>query len=242
MPIDRTSPVPLYHQLKQILQAQIDGAVWKPGDLIPGEQELQERHGLSRTTVRLALGELVTEGRLVRQRGRGTFVAQPKVSHDPARGVRLTDYIRGQGLEPGWRVLGCSWVDGDKTVCAALRLAAGTRVRRIELLLLADAEPIGHHVAYLPPHVGAALPDELDDDALLARLRALFDDNDANVARTVEAISAEPIHLTHLHVTPRHPILLLTMVYADADDQPVGLLCAAFRGDRFKYEISSRRS
>src|SRR5690606_14843251 len=80
--LQRSSPVPLYQQLKLLLADRIQRGVWKPGELIPGEHELQAIHRLSRTTVRQALQELEREGYVTRHRGRGTFVAQPGAVHD----------------------------------------------------------------------------------------------------------------------------------------------------------------
>ena len=70
----RTKKQPLYDQLVDILTEKIEQE-YRPGDLMPSERELSERYGLSRTTVRLALQELEQLGMVVRQHGRGTFVA-----------------------------------------------------------------------------------------------------------------------------------------------------------------------
>jgi len=125
--IDRTSPLPLYHQLKTILDQKIEQDEWSTGDMIPSELELQESYGLSRTTVRLALGEMVNEGRLVRQRGRGTFVSQPKLSHDPASGIPLSEYIVELGMDAQWQVLGRDWKIPTEAVQQALALPPGVR-------------------------------------------------------------------------------------------------------------------
>ena len=60
--IDRASSIPLYVQLRDALQEQIDRAVWVPGDQLPGDQELCEVFGVSRTVVRQALQELSFRG------------------------------------------------------------------------------------------------------------------------------------------------------------------------------------
>ena len=85
--LERSSPLPLYHQLKEILSTKIRRGEWKAGDLIPGEQELQSTYALSRTTARQALRELELDGVLTRHRGRGTFVARPKLVCDTGSAV-----------------------------------------------------------------------------------------------------------------------------------------------------------
>jgi len=76
MTIDRRSPIPLYYQLKTVIQDQIEGGMWRPGDRIPTEAELCEMYGISRAPVRQALAELVRDGVIVRRPGRGTFVSE----------------------------------------------------------------------------------------------------------------------------------------------------------------------
>jgi GntR family transcriptional regulator len=78
--IDRTSSIPLYVQLRDALQGHIESGAWEPGDQLPGDQELCEVYGVSRTVVRQALQELSFQGSIIRHRGRGTFVAEPKIS------------------------------------------------------------------------------------------------------------------------------------------------------------------
>ena len=74
---DPNSFVPLYIQIAQILRENIRDAVYKPGDKLPSEKELEQRYGISRITAMSALEELVNERLAYRERGRGTFVAKP---------------------------------------------------------------------------------------------------------------------------------------------------------------------
>ena len=78
--IDKNSPLPYYIQLKEILKGYIENGDWKTGSQIPSEPDLCEIFDISRTVVRQALKELTYEGLLVREKGRGTFVAEPKIS------------------------------------------------------------------------------------------------------------------------------------------------------------------
>ncbi len=73
--IDRTSPVPIYHQLKMLIRERIEGGVWGPGARIPTERELCHMYSISRSPVRQALNQLAREDVLIRRPGLGTFVA-----------------------------------------------------------------------------------------------------------------------------------------------------------------------
>ena len=80
--VDRSSPLPIYYQLKVLIQDQINSGLWRPGDRIPTEGELCQTHGISRSPVRQALSELAREGVLVRRPGLGTFVTDNVTVND----------------------------------------------------------------------------------------------------------------------------------------------------------------
>src|SRR3989304_5968272 len=111
--IGGNSPLPFYVQLKSALEQHIERGGWQAGDRIPGEPELCRLFGISRTVVRPALNEMVYLGLLIRQKGRGTFVAQPKLSSrglvqsldgfykDMAdRGLRVVNQVLEQAMLP----------------------------------------------------------------------------------------------------------------------------------------------
>jgi ABC-type glycerol-3-phosphate transport system substrate-binding protein len=78
--IDKSVPIPLYYQLKQMIKRKIENGEFKPGDRLPTEQELCEMFSISRTPVRQALTELTYEGILYRRPGLGTFVSDFSLS------------------------------------------------------------------------------------------------------------------------------------------------------------------
>jgi len=87
--IYRNSKLPLYQQLYEILRSKITRREWQPGDMIPPESEMVNQYQVSRITVRQVLDMLVQEGLIYRERGRGTFVALPRVDsaqHAPGFG------------------------------------------------------------------------------------------------------------------------------------------------------------
>lgn len=75
--INRDVPIPYYYQLEGLLREQLRHGRWTPGEQVPSEKQLCEIYSVSRTTVRQAIGHLVTEGLLYHVKGRGTFVRKP---------------------------------------------------------------------------------------------------------------------------------------------------------------------
>lgn len=96
--LDRTSFVPLYYQLQEVLKERIESGHWKPDDALPSEFELAERFGVSRVVVRQALAILEDDRQIVRVKGRGTFVAQAKLDARAGGLARLLATPRPVGV------------------------------------------------------------------------------------------------------------------------------------------------
>jgi GntR family transcriptional regulator len=147
--IDPDSPVPKYFQLREILLDLIDSDELSIGAAIPSERELCQRFGLSRMTVRQAVDHLVSEGRLHRVPGKGTFVARPKIE----LALQLTSFsddMRARGMEPGSRDLDRRVVRASAHLAKELGIQPGEEVHFIERLRTADGEPLSIERAHIP--------------------------------------------------------------------------------------------
>jgi GntR family transcriptional regulator len=164
--IDPTSPVPKYFQLREILLDLIEDDELPVDAPIPSERELCQRFGLSRMTVRQAVDHLVTEGRLYRVPGKGTFVARPKIEM-PLRLVSFTEDMRARGLEPGARDLDRRTTPANAHLARVFDVPPGTDVHVIERLRTADGEPMAVERSHIPLTVAPGLPDTPLSDASL---------------------------------------------------------------------------
>ena len=136
--IDRNSPVPLYYQLKQIIADNLDKGIWKPGDLVPSEQELQNTYGVSRITVRQAFSELTHEGRFERHRGQGTFVANKPIVHNPSKRISISELMHQQGIAPEWHIRQRDFVTPLPNIQEQLGIRSNSKVYFVDFLLYAD--------------------------------------------------------------------------------------------------------
>jgi GntR family transcriptional regulator len=119
-PIDKENPIPYYIQLKQSLSEKIERGEWKPGEQLPSEPELCQVFDVSRTVIRQALQEMAYEGLVVRKKGKGSFVAEPKISENLAQ--KLTGFYQDQaerGHPPVSHVLKQSVVPASPRVAAS---------------------------------------------------------------------------------------------------------------------------
>ena len=236
--IERGSPLPLYHQLKEILATQIRAGEWKAGDLIPGEQELQSTYALSRTTVRQALRELELDGLLTRHRGRGTFVSRPKLTHDadPARG--LPHAASERGVQASWRVLDAAWVPAADDVAARLKVSPGDSVHRLRRIRLVDGEPIGHHVAFVPAVFREFIqPSAFTRGSSLAYLETHVALRGSTVDRLLEANAATDEDVDLLALGDGEPVLSIRRLVVSRGGVPMEDCRSTYRGDRFQYHF-----
>ena len=152
MPIlERSNPLPLYYQLKEVLKQQIRAGHLAPHTAIPSEPELVTQYHVSRATVRQALTELVHEGLLYRQHGRGTFVCEPRVQQQTVSELTsLSEELRRRGKNPGGMLFVSELVRGSQIVRTQLRLTDEEQVVRLERLRTADDVPVAYEVDYLP--------------------------------------------------------------------------------------------
>jgi GntR family transcriptional regulator len=165
--LDRTSPVPLYVQVAQGLQAAIEDGTLRPGSRLDNEIQLAGELGLSRPTMRRAMEYLVDQGLIIRRRGAGTTIVQPKVRR-PLQLSSLYDDLQTGGQQPTTTVLSLDLVPAPPDVGRALALEAGAQVHRVVRLRCAGGHPIARMTNYLPTTLAGLGAGELTVAALEA--------------------------------------------------------------------------
>src|SRR5881275_1040623 len=152
--VDRSSPVPLYYQVAQALQRAIEGGRLAPGLRLDNEIQLADDLGLSRPTMRRAMEYLVEQGLIIRRRGVGTTIVQPRVRR-PRQLTSLYDDLEVAGLQPSTAVLSLGIAPAPPEAAERLGVAAATPVHTVVRLRSARGRPLAHLVNYLP----TTLPD-----------------------------------------------------------------------------------
>jgi GntR family transcriptional regulator len=231
----RSSKVPLYQQLYQAFRGDILAGTWKPGDMLPPESELVRQHEVSTVTIRQALDMLHKEGLIFRQRGRGTYVAHPRLDQNLTRIVSFTQDMPTRGFRPTSQVLGSSLILASAEIAEKLQIEPGTELARLERLRLADDEPMGIEESHL---IHRYCPGILGkhDYARYSLREALERDYGIRTARatqTIRAISA-PARLSHaLALRAKAALLFIERITYSQEDIPVEFLRIYYRGDRY---------
>ena len=205
------------------------------GAMLPAERELAERFGVSRITLRQAVGELVLEGRLIRRQGSGTFVSPPKL----VQRLSLASYaegMRSHGIVPGRNLINAERLSADPGLARELRIEPGDSVVHLERVVTADGDRVGLESCYLP---AVRFPDLIERFDPATSLYAFLSEQCgvvfAAAEERLETVLATPREALLIGTNPALPMLLLHRVSYDPDGRPVERVRSLYRGDRFSF-------
>jgi DNA-binding GntR family transcriptional regulator len=234
--LDRTSPVPLYFQVASQLQRLIESGEMPVGGRLANEVELAERLGVSRPTMRKAIAYLVERGMLVRKRGVGTQIVQPKVRR-PVELSSLYDDLAKSGQAPSTVVKLLEVRAAPDHVAAALGVPAGIEVTWIERLRHAGGEPLAIMHNAVPVDVLRPTVADLERQGLYELLRAA-----GHVPRTahqtVGARAATAAEARLLGEPRGAAMLTMTRTAWDEAGRAVEYGSHVYRASRYSVELS----
>lgn len=231
------SPVPLYVQIKEHIRRNIQSGVFEVNERIPSERQLAEQFSVNRLTVSKAISELVQEGLVYTQVGKGTYVSPTKIDQKLQSLTSFTQDMTGRGKLASSRVLYHGIEPASEDVAKALSILPGAEVIVLHRVRLADEQLIALERSHI---IHALCPDLLTDRdfSQLSLYRVLREDYGIHLTyahQTIEASIAEQDEIEALKADPCTPILRITRVTFDGSDQPVEYVHSSYRGDRYKF-------
>ncbi|MCW2919098.1 MAG: Transcriptional regulator, GntR family [Actinomycetia bacterium] len=217
----------------------IGSGTLKPGQRLGGERELAVELGVSRSTLRNALGLLEQTGavRRVPGRGGGTFVGNAKVERDLSKVMGVPALLREQGFTAGSRVVGVGIVNSDNVTAAALELKQGELVVEIVRIRLADGSPISLEHARFPAVMFPGLPELPLGGSLYELLESRYGVTAAEAIERIEAVAAGPDEAEVLDIEPKSPLLSITRTTKDPAGVPFEFSHDLFRSDRTRILV-----
>jgi GntR family transcriptional regulator len=237
--LDRQSPVPLYRQMRDTLWQWIESGVYKPGDILPPEAELEAQFEVSRITVRQAIAELVQEGLLERERGKGTFVREPKITQNLNQISSWAETILAMGMIA--RTVECliEEVPPPSWVKRLIPVGVEENVTRIYRLRYANDEPICIMTNYiLSDYVPGLVQEGLISESLYDTLEHKYHLLLGHAVETVEAKVADKKTAEKLQTYEGAPLLVVTRVTYDQNDLPFEVVTVVSRGDKYQYSAT----
>ena len=239
------SRLPLWVQITQRLRAAIGRGEFAPGRVLPSETELNQVFGVSRATSRAALNELEREGLIVRRAGKGSIVLRPKVDQPAEEMGGFSEDMRRRGLRPSYRTLEVGKVPVGIQVAEALEIRSETRAFRSRRLLLAEDEPMGLAISWIPPRllreIATPTAEELSQGSLYEWMFRHCGTRLVRAHQYIEAAAAEPEMAALLGIPSAAPLLIARRQSFDETGKPAEYSVLHFRSDRYRFELKVTR-
>jgi len=237
--LDKNSPIPLYYQLRALLERQIHAGTWKPNDRIPPEDELALRYGVSKITVREALKLLSAAGLVRREQGRGTFVNAPRLTQGPRALTCFTGEMKQSGLRAYSRVLEASVISCGADLAAHLRIQSGEQVFCLKRVRYANDEAMGIQTACLPLNLVPGIQaEDFTTGSLYQVVQRRYGLKPAGARETHFAVALEADDARELGVKAGAPALAAERLTVLADGRPLEYVVSIMRGDRYRIILN----
>lgn len=240
--LDKNTPVPLYFQLEKLIVEEIENGAYPVGSMIPTEKELSQIFGISRTTVRQAIADLVRKEKLYRIKSKGTFVARPKISQGFIQSIQSFDEdVRSGGRSPSTQVLALRALelkeaDLPREVAAQMGVIPGERVIYLYRRRCADGEPIVRVETYLPYEVcGFTLEHDFTKESLYQVLSEREETDVTHITRVCEARVATAEDVSVLNMKRGRPIHYFVSMGRNREGQLIEYSIARYRGDQSRF-------
>ncbi|HDR9768175.1 TPA: GntR family transcriptional regulator [Burkholderia cepacia ATCC 25416] len=232
------SAAPLYVQIKDTLRARILDGTYAPHSRMPSEHELCAAFGVSRITVRQALGDLQKEGLLFKLHGKGTFVSKPKAFQNVTSLQGFAEAMSSMGYEIVNQVRSVRTVKADRHLATKLNVPEGAPLVEIHRVRLLNREPVSLEQTWVPEALGKRLA----GTDLATRDIFLVLENDCGIPLghadvSIDAILADDEIVDALQVEESSPVLRIERLTHDASGAPIDYEYLYFRGDAFQYRL-----
>jgi GntR family transcriptional regulator len=240
--IDKTNPIPYYQQLADLLRREIIEREEKSGiRQLPSENELADRHGITRATVRHALDVLERDGWIYREKGKGSFAAVRRVEHELTQLVSTTEDMQRRGWSLNTRLISLEQIPAAVYVAHALELPENTPVYKLCRLRIVDGDPLSLQTAYLPVELCPTLEDKDLTDSLYRLLETRFGLRLWTGKEVLRARCATPYEAKLLRMKESMPVMDMERITYAANGVPVEYLEAVWRGDRYDFKVTLSR-
>jgi GntR family transcriptional regulator len=236
--LTRASPKPLYRQLQERLRRELESGERAPHSRMPSEREWVQKLGVSRITVRQALGELVAQGYLYTVPGKGLFVGERRAPRELDAFVSFTASTTARGERPSSRLLEARLVRASATIAHELAIEEGDEVVSLRRLRLANDLPVMIQHASLPH---ARCPGLLErgpgDVSLFAILREVYGCCLVRAETSIGARTADHGERELLGLPERAVVVVTDQLTFGSDGLPVERSEAVLHPDRHALRL-----
>ena len=236
--VDRDAAMPLYHQIFLQLRDEIVAGQRAFGSVLPTEQDLSAKFGVSRITARRVLDELARQGLAERKRRVGTTV----IFHSPVKPIEANmdqaiDSLLVLGHGTKARVLEVETETAPLAITEAIRLVPNAEIVRAVRVRSLDGVPLGYVLSYVPGNFAPFVTREALERIPMLQLLSEAGHRPNTAEQRITAMLADVMMAEALDVEPRSALLKISRTVYDQDGIPILLTYAHYRSDRFNVRL-----
>ena len=230
--INRDRGIACYQQLSEILIKQVEEGVLKSSEQIPTEMELSKRYKLNRHTVRQAIERLKNEGFVYTIKGKGTFVANTKISYKVSRKTRFTTSILDVGLNPDARLLDSYEISAGRELSRKLNIKSSDKVTVLEILRFVNKMPFCQTTSFLGSDRFPDIQNHIRGNfSLYDLLKKHYNIEATRASSSFDVSMPENSDMDILQISPKIPLLVVKSIAKDQNRKVVEYCITKFRGD-----------
>ena len=235
--------VTLYSRIREELRARIASGAWQPHDRVPSESALMKQYGVSRITVRQALGDLEKERVIFRVAGKGSFVALPKPFQELGRLQGFAEAMGALGHDTYNRVLSVREVAATAVVAERLQVEPQQPVVEVRRVRHVGVQPVSLDLTWLPLEIGErVVKEDLSARDIFGILEAECGTPLGHADLVLDAALASDEQARLLAVSPGAPLLHIERLTYGRDGRPLDYEHLYCRSDNFQYRLRLQRS
>ncbi|WLD91938.1 GntR family transcriptional regulator [Alkalihalobacillus sp. AL-G] len=236
--IDKYSSIPIYVQIERFLTDGIDEGKYQDGEAIPSERELSELFKVSRMTVRQAINNLVTKGKLLKEKGKGTFVSSPRLSYALKGLVSFTEDMKHRGLTPSTKLISFKQMEKvSSTILNQLKLTQKEAVFCLHRVRYANDEPMALERAYLPVKLFSNLSVDSARGSLYEFVRNQLNYEIHHATQKIEAGLSTEVESKYLSIQQNRPVLIVRRTTYLSTGNPFEYVETVFRGEKYSFSV-----
>lgn len=239
--LNKDSHIPIYIQIEDELKQRIYLGDYEVGKPIPSERDLSKFFEVSRMTVRQAITNLVTDGLLYREKGKGTYVAAPKLEQPLTGLTSFTEDMLARGLIPSSKLIKFEKKVAPADIARELQLQETDEVYHIVRIRNADDQPMAIERNYLPVKLFPNLSREEIDKSLY---HLIEDDYNLKIGKAIQKMEAALVakeDSKFLQLEPNAVVLVIIRISSLEDGRPFEVVRSSYRADRYKFITEIKR-
>ena len=243
IPVGRGDPRPVYAQISEGFRKVLSSGILPPGCILPPERVFCEHFGVSHMTLRQAYDTLEREGQIECMRGRGTFVAQPRVLLESKHRGSFTEEVLSRGMVPSSRLLSFTLCRPTSPAREFLALTSSDKVYKIERLRFGDGVPLALETVEVPQRLCPGLnQSDLEGRSLYWLLEERYGLHPEQSVEEISAVVPSIVQRRLLEIPRSVALLMIRRRSYTAEGLPVEWAVAAHRGDFYGAIVRSVRS